>query len=77
MFTFGFSVVRIQLFGLSVEFLPLFIVILSILLILLDSELLSLLVVESQSFFESEWINFLQDSLQGNQTFLQDPRIRY
>lgn len=64
--TFRFSVTRVGLLDLSVQFLPFFIIVLSVIFVLLDSELFSLLVVQSQGFFKSEWVNFLENGLQSN-----------
>jgi hypothetical protein len=56
----------------TIEFLPLLIKVLPIVVVLLYLELLLLLRVHPESFFESEGINLFQDSFQGYQTFLQN-----
>lgn len=71
--TLWFSIVRVLLFQLSVELLPLLVEGLSIFLVLLHCEHLLLLGVHPQSLFEGKWIYLLQDGLQSYQAFLQDP----
>ena len=64
--TFRFLVAWFDLLDLVVQLLPSFIVVLSVLLILLHCKLLSLLMVESQSFFKGKWIDLLKNGLQSN-----------
>lgn len=69
---FWLRVLAVLLLQLSIQFLPLLVIGLSILLILLNSIHLLLSGAHAKSFFEGEWINFLEDRLQCNQTLLED-----
>lgn len=56
----------------GVELLPLVVIILSLVLILFDSEYFALFWLHLESFLEGIWIDLLQDSLQSNQTLLKN-----
>ena len=71
--TVWFRVRSVRLLELRVKSLPLLVEILPVVVVLLNCELLLLGGVHSQSFFEGEGVNLLQDGLQGNQTLLQNP----
>lgn len=71
--TIGLRVLAVRLLELVVEALPLLIEVLSVILVLLHSKLFLLVRVHSECLLEGEGINFLQDGLEGNQTFLQNP----
>lgn len=71
--TIRLSILAIRLLELVVEALPLLIEVLSVVLILLHSKLFLLVGIHSECLLEGEGVNFLQDGLEGNQTFLQNP----
>lgn len=56
---------------LLVDLLPLLVKVPSVLVVLLDLELLPLRLVHAQSLFEGEGIDLLQDRLQSDQRFLE------
>lgn len=65
--TFGLSEVRVLLLELMVQAIPLFVQVLTVVLVLSHCELLFLLCVHPEGLFKCEWIDLLQDGLEGNQ----------
>ena len=64
--------VRVVLGKFSVEFIPSVVVLSSLIFVLLDSEWLAHVWLHFKGLLEGVWVNFLQDSLESNQTLLED-----
>ncbi len=69
---FGLLVSGILLLELGVELFPFFVIVLAIIFVLLDRILLPLVGIHSECLLESEWIDLLEDGLEGDQRLLQD-----